>query len=252
MMMGSYDIREISPRFGDWTSRAFNLFGEAWAVWVVHSLILLFVPGLLVTLVVMVGLALGFVSVAAGGGDITGVLVLIGTIILAVVVAWVPTSYLYAGMIHIAARQVRGQTVDYRDIMVPADTAIRLFGTMLVVGLAVGVASLFCLVPGLILAGLWLYVPILVVDRGMSMSDAMSASARATRPFLGMYVLWALVIQIVASLGGLLAGFGMLITLPVSLLMMAVGYAEVFALDQEAAARVELDPNQPSPYGYGQ
>lgn len=251
-MMGSYDIREISPRFGDWTSRAFNLFGEAWPVWVVHTLLLLIVPGVLATLVIMVGVALGVVSVAAGGGELSGALVMIGTFFLAAVVVWIPTSYLYAGMIHLTARQVRGERVEFRDIMVPGETALRLFGTTLVMGLLISLASLFCLVPGLILAGLWLYAPILVVDRGMSMGEALSASARATRPFLGMYVLWAIAIQLVASVGSLLAGVGMLITVPVALLMVATGYAEVFALDQEIAARVELDPNQPSPYGYGQ
>lgn len=74
---------------------------------------------------------------------------------------------------------------------------------------------------------LYIFVPMLIVDRGLPFWPAMEGSRRAVARNLGLVFRLMLLSVAVQLLGILALGIGMLLTVPVTYLMMAVAYREV-------------------------
>lgn len=70
----------------------------------------------------------------------------------------------------------------------------------------------------------WLYAPLLVVDKGLDFWPAMQLSRRVAYRHPWGFSWFLLVVSVVAAAGILLLGVGLVLTVPLSLLMLVVGY----------------------------
>lgn len=70
----------------------------------------------------------------------------------------------------------------------------------------------------------WLYAPLLVLDKGLDFWPAMQLSRRVAYRHPWGFSWFLLVVSVVAAAGALLLGVGLLLTVPLSLLMLVVGY----------------------------
>lgn len=97
------------------------------------------------------------------------------------------------------------------------------------------VAIVMCFFPFFIVAALYLFPYLFLADRGFSFWDAMEASRKiAARDLLG-YTMFVLLL-VLLNLGGLiLAGIGILITIPISVAAICVAYREVVGFSQQPA-----------------
>jgi uncharacterized membrane protein len=132
------------------------------------------------------------------------------------------------GLVLMAIKQLRGQSIQPGDVF----SGFAQFGPLAVAGLLYGLGvtfgSMLCLVPGLLLAGLWMLTVPLIVDQNMSAVDALKASLARLQPqmwsALGLYFVLALV----AGLGSLACGIGGLFTAPLLPIGIALIYKDFY------------------------
>ena len=232
-------------RFGDWIGEGWNMFAEQWKVWVLDSLILS-----LVTVVPMMGMYIfvlfGVAASAGAGGAALGFsFVLLMFIVIVLLIAL--SSYLGYGMYQTAFKQLRGEPISTSDLFSATDGYFRFLGAAIVVGLLVMVGTLLCVIPAFFVAGALYFTIPLVVERRMSVGEALQASRDATRGDLFMFVLFAFVVSIIAQAGSYLCGVGMLVTWPLQYTISAIAFRDCFGV---AGARSFAKRAVP-PHSYG-
>jgi uncharacterized membrane protein len=97
----------------------------------------------------------------------------------------------------------------------------------IIVGLAL-LGTLFALVPGIYLAMAGVYAPLLVVDRGTGAWEAYKTSMRAVNAQLGAHLVLLVVLGLLNFVGLLPLGFGLLMTLPLTIVAVGLAYGRIF------------------------
>lgn len=168
-------------------------------------------------------------AVEAGGvdRDAGGLIILaltIGFFILGLLVQ----SYFAGGLFRVACNQVRGGGVRVGDLFTVGDVFGRLVGGTILVGLCSGLGALFCILPGLMIAGrLMLTIP-LIVDGRMGAIEAMGQSWNALKGQTWMATGFYLVTSILSGLGVLACCIGVIFTMPLYYLSIATVYRDYF------------------------
>lgn len=232
-------------RFGDWIGEGWNMFAEQWKVWVLNSLILS-----LVTVVPVLGIYILMFVVAAASADSGSAglgVVMLGLIFVGVMLLVLLSIYLVGGMYHTAFKQLRGEAISTRDLFAAGDRFPALLGAAILVGILVMIGALLCIIPAFIVAGALYFTLPLVVERRLSVGEALQTSRDATRGDLFMFVLFALVVSIIAQAGSYLCYVGMLVTWPLQYTICAIAYRDCFGV---AGARSFASKAAP-PHAYG-
>jgi uncharacterized membrane protein len=210
------------PRIGPWLSRAMNLFGEAWSVWVVHGLLAMLLPGLLMggALVPPVAaLVTGKATTPQQFFDLLAGWSGVGTLAAVLCILVLSTA-----MLRTALAQLRGERLGIAAAFAPRGLAAAV-GMLLLFYVLQALGLVLCIVPHFLIGGALLYAPLLVIDRRMGIAEACGASIRLTRPYLWTYALWWLLVEFIVAAGGVLC-VGYVATIPIGALMLAVSYHE--------------------------
>ena len=232
-------------RFGDWIGEGWNMFAEQWKVWVLNTLLLS-----LVTVVPGIFLYLFFffaVTASAGSGS-AGVGAAMFVFLFAVFALLILlSSYLVCGMYETAFKQLRGEPISTRDLFSGGESYVRFLGAAIVVGVLSMIGLLLCIIPSFIVAGALYFTTPLVVERRLSIGDAIQASRDATRGDLFMFVLFAFVVSLIAQAGSYVCYVGMLVTWPLHYTIAAVAYRDVFGVPGARSFSTKAAP----PHSYG-
>lgn len=143
-------------------------------------------------------------------------------------VQFVIIQFLMGGLYRMAINNVRTGTANFGDMFSVADVLPSLLGASILTAIATGIGFLFCIVPGILLYGLLLFTLPLVVDKHMGAIDAMKTSIDTLKPQMGMAVVFAIVMGLLASVGFCLCGVGILVTGPLATLSLAMLYRDFF------------------------
>ena len=183
-------------------SDSWELFKKDPAALIVGGVIAAIVP----FVITMIGYFALLIPMVIGGasdsdtgaalGVVLGFILFFVLIVAAVIVA-VP---LYAGLFKMVIRRVReGRPAEIGDVLSCFDQLGRLVWAALVLGVIIGLAMIV-IIPGVYLAVIWVYVIPLVVDRRMSLGEAMSASKKlvGTQGFWSTFVA-LLVLGVIAA-----------------------------------------------------
>lgn len=232
-------VLDARPRIGEWMSEAFTLFGREWLAWCLIGLvytIILSIP-IVVGYVVIIAVVLTSVGAGAAAGGESGagaaavgaiLGVMIGVFVLLVLV-YAVHAWLHAGMVRAAIKQLRGEQFSVGDLFSGGDVTVPAIITELIYFLGYMVGAMLCIVPGYLLAGMWVFAPPLVVDRRMTPGEALRTSFEVTKPHMWMYLVWFLLYVLVVSAGSVV-GFGVIATLPIGHLMLMIAYRDVFGI----------------------
>lgn len=214
----------------------FDAIGEAWrlfqqqmSTWIVATI----VAGIGIAIVgvvmyVLMG-AMFFGAAATRGGAAAGFSIMgffIGILMFAVYFAAI--MVFGGGLFRMAIKQVRGEAIAVGDIFTVTDVLPNLLVAAILTGLATAIASLFCVIPGFVVGGLLMLTIPLVVDRRMAAMDAMKASWDALKGDVVMATVFYLVVSIIAQLGAIACYVGLLFTLPLMPLSIAIVYRDFF------------------------
>lgn len=198
-----------------WNALTKNFVGVGLAVGV--AFLVIYLPGQLIN---GVGVALGR---STGARIIAGVLQ-----VLSAGVGFVLQAYIMGGVIESALRTARGGTVQFADVWNGGRYFLQFLIATLLYAFAVSVGTIFCFVPGLIVAvGLGFYGQ-LVVDRGLNGIDALKESWELTKGHKFSLCVYALLCIPVVFAGALLCGVGALLgSLPVIVVASAYIYLKL-------------------------
>ncbi|HEY3328745.1 MAG TPA: hypothetical protein VGK19_01885 [Capsulimonadaceae bacterium] len=204
-----------------WISEAWQLFLKQPTPWIIASAtVVVFV------LVIDGALYATHQQIDHGGlaAAVTGSLVAPGLS----AILWLVINVASAGYIRMAALHVAGKTVIPQDALPAGPSVVQTVLYAVLLGIASSIAACFCLVPGLIVSAL--FAPgIVLVSQGMTISAAANQSLAATKPYLLQVTLVTLVLGLLVGISGVVAGLGLLLTIPLVYLTLAVEARDLFA-----------------------
>lgn len=132
-----------------------------------------------------------------------------------------------AGLFVAVRRRMQEGRSDLMDVF----QGFNRFVDTLLLGLLVSVFSLiglaFCVIPFFVVGAFYLFAFPFQIDRNLSFWEAMRASRRVTAEELAGYVAFFLILCMLNLVGLMLAGVGLLITIPVSIAAIAAAYQDV-------------------------
>ncbi|MGV0721760.1 hypothetical protein ABQF17_10895 [Mycolicibacterium elephantis] len=165
---------------------------------------------------------------------------IIGWIVLLIVGAAIQSAYI-GGVLDIA----NGKQVSIGSFFSP-----RNIGNVVIAGLIVGILTsigmFLCVIPGLIVSIFTMFTIVALLDRNLAPIDAIKTSFNIVKENFGQALLTWLVMLVIAAVGALLCGVGLLVAIPLVILI------EVYAYRKLSGGQVaELNP-QPLPPGPAQ
>ena len=141
-------------------------------------------------------------------------------------------QFFTGGLIRMAIGTVRTGRAEFGLLFSAFDVLPTLLGATLGATILISIASIFgfalCIVPGLLLSGLFMFVVPLIVDQKRGALDAISTSFNTLKPQMWMALLYIIVIGLVGSAGVLACCVGIVVTLPLTFLALAITYRDFF------------------------
>ncbi len=207
----------------------FDAVGDAWTL--VKRDLGTWVALLLVAIVIASLIALPFQSIGIvmqGGLQPTPGDTNIGAMIIANVLSFIGSAMgfpVYAGLLYAALKQIRGESISISDLFKGFShfVPLALFGVLYHV--LVLIACLLCLFPGVFAIGVLAPGMLLIMDRGYGPVQALTEGMRTLGNQAWMLGLFLIVVYVAMSmLGTLMCCIGLLVTLPIVVVSMALHY----------------------------
>ena len=139
---------------------------------------------------------------------------------------------LTAGFHIYTMKKMERRTADFGDFFKGFNFFVPTLVAFLLISLFTGLASLLCIIPGLVVAAMYNFTYLFIVDKRMEFWPAMQAShAVVKNDYFGftMFVLLAILVNI---LGFLCCVVGMLVTYPLTIAAITVAYKELVGFEQ--------------------
>lgn len=214
---------------------AWNKFGKNAAALIVPTLVYGLIVGVLYGIMYGIAIALApdqitdynsyengvSYSFSTGFGLASFVVLALGGLVLLVVIGAIQSAYL-AGVLDIA----NGQPVTIGSFFKPRNVGSVVIASV-IVGVLTSIGYLLCVLPGLAVAIFTIFTTVLVVDRNLSPIDAIKASVDIVKAnFVQVLLAW-LIIAVIATVGSLLCGIGLIVALPVAALFLVYTYRKL-------------------------
>lgn len=211
---------------GDWLSEIFRLWSKNMSVWILQGLIFFCISVLTGAIFYFISFTSIMVATSIFDNGMPDSFT-IGFIIIMyalVIFCGLFAICLYPGMLRSAIKQLRGQEISVRDLF----SGIRYGWGYFVVSFCGGIGVLACgfglfLIHGL----LFLSLP-LMLDKGYSTMQAVSASWDTCKQNFWLYVLYAFVVLLLGSIGVLACYVGLIITIPFLAIGQAIAYERTY------------------------
>jgi membrane-anchored glycerophosphoryl diester phosphodiesterase (GDPDase) len=247
----------IEVRFGDWIGEGWTMFTRQWKGWVTLSLSFFVVTVLPILAIIVVMYVMMFATAMLQQQHSRGappqipiaIFLVFYLALFAVIIVLIPLTVLLMGGAYRAAfKQLRGGRVEFRDLFSARDCYWRLLGATFIHFALVMIGAILCIIPAFIVGGLLFFTIPLIVERNLGIADAIRASRELTQRRLWMFVLFAILVQLIASAGSYVCYVGLLATWPLMFTITAVAFRDCFGVEgAQSFAQAAL----PQQTGYG-
>lgn len=213
----------------------FEIIGEAWQLlkaqwgtWVLISLVMvLCTNGINFVMALGIGIVDGTGGHPGANPNAPSPLAVLLQL-LAMLVNLAVSAFLTGGILRAAIKQVRGGRIEVGDLFSAGDVVGTMMAGMILAGLAVFVGFILLIIPAFLVAGRLMLALPLIVDARLGARDAINRSWNALRGQTWASAGLNIVAGIVAALGVLACGVGLLFTLPIYQLTIAILYRDFF------------------------
>jgi uncharacterized membrane protein len=166
--------------------------------------------------------------------------VLIGLVFLALnaLVPVILQGPLMAGFHIFCMKRLLGRQTEFADLFKGFNFFLPALVAFVVIMLFTSAASLLCLIPGLVVAAMYKFTYLFVVDKRMDFWPAMQASHSVVRNDYFGFTMFLLLMILVNLLGVLCCIVGVLVTIPLSFAAITVAYNELVGFDPLTPDRV--------------
>jgi hypothetical protein len=144
----------------------------------------------------------------------------------AVILVYVGQAIGFAGMYSMALRQIQGQSIAIKDFFHTGSSLWSHIGAGFLVSIAVLIGSMACYIPGFMLGGLLLFTQPIIIHQKVGAFAAMSQSWNMLKSQLVMAAVFYFLISMVAGLGAILCGVGILFSYPLYPLAVSLVYRD--------------------------
>ena len=213
--------RDLSP-FSEWFGEVFRLWNARRTVWILQGLIFFLIailPGVVIGLVS--GVMSGIEAARSGNTTATGASPLLNLV--TIICTWI-SFLLYPGMFNTAIKQLRGHEITVGDIF----SGMRFFWGYFVVSLLSALGVIACIVGAFAVSGLLFMALPLMIDSKLPTMRAVSTSWAAAKQNFWLYVLFALVANLLATAGMIACYIGVIATISFLPIASAVAYERTF------------------------
>ena len=134
---------------------------------------------------------------------------------------------LIAGFHIFTMKKLMGRRAEFADLFTGFNYFVPTLVASIVIGLFVFAGTLLCVIPGLVVAAMYKFTYLFIVDKRMDFWPAMQAShAVVKRDYVG-FTLFLLLLVLVDILGVLCCIVGIFVAIPVTLAAITVAYKEI-------------------------
>lgn len=140
---------------------------------------------------------------------------------------------LIAGLHIFTMKKIIGRNARFADIFRGLNFFVPTLLATVVIGLFVGVATMFFLIPGLVVAAMYKFTYLFIVDKRMDFWQAMRASHEVVRRDYVGFTLFLVLLLLVDFLGVLCLAVGIFVALPVTFAAITVAYREIVGFDKQ-------------------
>jgi hypothetical protein len=181
-------------------------------------------PLILVELVAFVGSIIAFIITEVIRSSLSGGL--IGLLLVSAItqiLIWIITTFLAIGLYRAALAVTAGQSFTVGGVFSTENIGPYMIGAV-IYGVMVGVGTLFCIIPGIVLAFFGFFWPYYVLDQQQDAVTAIKSSFTLVNANMGQMIPFAIVAFLVYVVGFVACGVGVLVTAPIALLAIAFAY----------------------------
>jgi ABC-type multidrug transport system fused ATPase/permease subunit len=162
------------------------------------------------------------------------------------------SAFLMSGAYKAAFKQMRGGRIAIGDLFSGGDVFLRVAGGVLLTAILAGIGAVFCILPAFAVAGLLYFTTPLIIEKQLGVIDAMRQVFNRTKGHWFMFTLFAIVVGILAQLGSVACGIGMLATFPLLFTINSVAFRDLFGVSgaQSFAQQqlIQLDTHSHGPH----
>ncbi len=199
-----------------------EVMNYAWQVW--QKNLGLLVGAFVVLIVINIGISVPFGLIQFNferQGDAGAAM---GVELLGNVVSQIVSIFLGIGFAQICLQLARGQRAEFSQLFGGGARFLPVLGLSILLGIAIGLAFIACIVPGILLALMWWPAYYLVVEGKADVMESFSVASRITKNNWGAAILlWF--ISLAISLAGLLAlCIGIIFAAPLVTMMWVTAY----------------------------
>jgi hypothetical protein len=136
-----------------------------------------------------------------------------------------------AGLHIFTMKKLMGRRAEFADLFLGFNYFVPTLVASIVIGLFVFGGTLLCVIPGLVVAAMYKFTYLFIVDKRMDFWPAMQAShAVVKRDYVG-FTLFLLLMALVNILGVLCCIVGIFVAIPVTFAAITVAYKEIVGFD---------------------
>lgn len=215
-------------RWGEWISEGWQMFADKWQVWVMQMLVV----GLIFAIPVVPFLLMIFTMVVTTEPNQPPELpplffpLTLGTMAFSILIG----PFFLGGLHKTAFKQLRGEPISVGDVFSGGDIYWRILGALIATAFFTFLGGLLCFFPAYVVSGLLFFTLPLVVERNLSIGEALSASFNMTKGNWFMFTLFPIVVSLLAGLGGIACYIGVIATFPLHFTIMTIAYRDLFGV----------------------
>jgi len=137
-----------------------------------------------------------------------------------------------AGLHIFTMKKLMGRRAEFADLFTGFNYFVPTLVASIVIGLFVFAGTLLCIIPGLVVAAMYKFTYLFIVDKRMDFWPAMQASHAVVRRDYAGFTLFLILMALVNILGFLCCIVGLLVSIPVTFAAITVAYKEIVGFEQ--------------------
>jgi hypothetical protein len=139
---------------------------------------------------------------------------------------------LQVGMHLYCTKRLFQKRYDIGDLFKGFDFFLPAFVAALIIGVFIFAGTLLCIIPGLVVASMYKFTYLFIMDKRMDFWPAMEASHSVVKNDYFGFTIFLLAMAGINILGFLCCIVGLLVTIPVSIAAITIAYSECVGFDQ--------------------
>jgi len=145
---------------------------------------------------------------------------------------------LIAGFHLYFVKRLMNRPAEFADLFKGFNVFIPTLVASIIIGLFVFGGTLLCIIPGLVVAAMYKFTYLFIIDKRMDFWPAMQASHNVVRNDYFGFTMFLILMALVNLLGALCCIVGILVSVPVTFAAITVAYQELVGFDPQTPDRI--------------